>query len=514
MRLHFIHSNHLAGDFSFATYLRKCKRHVFIQLTRVNGSAWLLLVSIICIDLFQRDIFFSRSFVYYDVVSNLLIFMSIAGILLSIVPIIIHYKIKHIFLKIHETKLIEFDPILARYYFQHQTVDEDGTFDHVRKVSFTDSQNRKIELDVEKVSKQYTVDNWGDSNQMKYTNAQQLSLFWFGSHNFIIYLIQSILFLFVFYIAILLQFTSYFINFSSWIHSIGTIVRLVPIPVILFVFPRSIPLYTVIINIGQMVDLRIVAEAFQKARKYKFKRKSQAGLPADVARLSGLELQELKSDERGNDKAAEHVMSPDTEFEASMTRKMTVEDSIGSYREDSINMSEREDSMMSSPRDRTNKKREYTLSSFNRDDLIRILDILSKVLFPVCQWLLMLSLLIYAVLNVQSMKYIWIVLRWLNFAIALLFVMEYFLRCVLHIMKDNKEELYRFWHVFDGIAILLQFIMVIILLIIPDNVFLLLSTILRLVSILQVEKAVMIQTPVIASLTKIAPTAGGAVVVD
>jgi hypothetical protein len=443
--------------------------------------------------------------------------MTVLAVILSTVPLVIHSKLKRIFLKIEETKLIDFDPILARYYFQHRTTDGDGDFERVRRVSYTDSQNRKIYLDVnpdlveQKVSKNYGLNNWGNSDLLKYTRNQQLALFWFGSHKFIIYLMQSLLFVFVFYVVILLQFTTYFFNFSSALNTFGTLLRLVPIPVIVIIFPRSIPLYTIIINIGQMVDLRIVAEAFHKAKKFKEKKK-QLKLNEPE---SSIELKQMAS----NDSSAASEFSPDRDFEASMTRKMTIEDSVGSLREDSMtHLSDCEDSVLGTPTARSAASK-VPVKSY---DWLDILTFLNKYLFLSSRWLNLVSLLIYGILNVESMQAVWIPLRWLNFVIGLIFILEYASRCMMFVYDHRQDDLLRFWHVFDGIAILLQFIMVIILLFVPEFVFMLLVTTLRLASMSHVEDDILRKDAVLLTAsTRVIPAAvvhkgnaGGSIVVD
>jgi hypothetical protein len=140
--------------------------------------------------------------------------------------------------------LIDFDPITARFYFKHWH----GQDDNGREVSvsYTDSRNQKhhLKLSPEKVKEQtgrrYRLESWGAKDKQDWKD-KQLSLFWFKNHEFIIYLLQSLLFMLVFYYAIVLQFPSYFLDVSSPLHILGTIIRILPIPIFLFFVPRTIP---------------------------------------------------------------------------------------------------------------------------------------------------------------------------------------------------------------------------------------------------------------------------------
>eukprot|EP00475_Leptophrys_vorax_P019971 TRINITY_DN2735_c0_g1_i1.p1 TRINITY_DN2735_c0_g1~~TRINITY_DN2735_c0_g1_i1.p1 ORF type:complete len:568 (-),score=119.48 TRINITY_DN2735_c0_g1_i1:809-2512(-) len=285
MRMNFIHSNHLDRDFSFSTYLRKCCQHVFLRLTEVHKATWIFLICIMCLDVLQRDLLLDSVFHGY-ITDDVMPVTALAGALLCLAPLLIFRKIRKIFKLIIESELIKFDPIAARFFFKHWHGEEDGGRE--LSVSYTDSQNQKhhLKLTPEQVHKtttrKYRLESWGNQhdkpkNQEKEDwREKQLSLFWFNSHEFIIYLLQSLLFLFVFYYAIVLQFPEYFLNFDTGLHTLGTVVRLLPLPIFLYCVPRLIPDYSIIINIGQMVDLKVVAEAVAKSHKKKKNKKKAA----------------------------------------------------------------------------------------------------------------------------------------------------------------------------------------------------------------------------------------------
>jgi hypothetical protein len=111
-------------------------------------------------------------------------------------------------------------------------------------------------------------------------------------------------FLVVFYGAIVIQFSTRFFDFSgNGVHIFLSIMLLLPIPVYVFVVPLTLPTYTMIIHVGQLVDLKVVQEAIEKAN-----RKAQEQRKKQVAHVS--------EDQKSADS--------EEDFVPSMTREQTI----------------------------------------------------------------------------------------------------------------------------------------------------------------------------------------------
>jgi hypothetical protein len=99
----------------------------------------------------------------------------------------------------------------------------------------------------------------------EHSQQDQLELFWFGSHEVTLYLMQAIVISFVFYLAVIFQFTSSFFPGGSAVEVILSVLLVLPIPFLLFFFPSAVLSYTLAIHIGQLVDVDVVIEALEKA---------------------------------------------------------------------------------------------------------------------------------------------------------------------------------------------------------------------------------------------------------
>jgi len=100
------------------------------------------------------------------------------------------------------------------------------------------------------------------SDDEEHPQTSQLDLFWFRSHTFILYLIQAIMFLFMFYVSLLLQLTKVVRNADGG--ALLYVYFVLPVVTLMLFLPTVIPMYTIIIHVGQLVDPAIVLEASKK----------------------------------------------------------------------------------------------------------------------------------------------------------------------------------------------------------------------------------------------------------
>lgn len=248
--MHFMHSNHLGREFSFAHYLRKCKQHVFLKLAGLHSTCWVFLIAVLSIDMFQRKVFYTGESRYSE--DYLRTLFTVIAIVLSVVPIVVYFKTKYIMRKIADSSdLLDFDPLKSRFFYKHWDSDTDVSQPTLkRSLSFVDADAKFHELKLKQerigvhVPQRFKVSNWGEldnSEQQRHRMEKQLELFWFRSHTFIIYLLQSVLLLFVFHFSIVFQFRSTFFAFSDAWESISTLLRLLPFPLFMFFIPATIP---------------------------------------------------------------------------------------------------------------------------------------------------------------------------------------------------------------------------------------------------------------------------------
>ncbi|MES1913603.1 MAG: hypothetical protein MHM6MM_005785 [Cercozoa sp. M6MM] len=157
----------------------------------------------------------------------------------------------------------------SRHGFRRQSVSHSQVFDR--------EHNGPVESPSEAVSES------GD-------DEGQLDLFWFGSHKFLLHTVQMCMFLLSALIAVALQLPDTL--FKTWWSCLAV---LLPLPVVMYVVPRIIPLYTVIIHVGQLTDLNIVQEALikalrQAAREEQLKKEQRALIESGVDTHEGSHL--------------------------------------------------------------------------------------------------------------------------------------------------------------------------------------------------------------------------------
>ncbi|CAM9943079.1 unnamed protein product [Phaeothamnion confervicola] len=56
LRVSFLADNDLPANFSFATYLKKCKQHVELQLVEISEAAWLAIAWLVAADLYIKGL--------------------------------------------------------------------------------------------------------------------------------------------------------------------------------------------------------------------------------------------------------------------------------------------------------------------------------------------------------------------------------------------------------------------------------------------------------------------------
>ncbi len=94
-----------------------------------------------------------------------------------------------------------------------------------------------------------------------------MDLFWFHSHLFIIRILQACIFLLAIYLSLIFQYRKQFLVFSSSWNQFVSITLLLPLPIFLLAIPLTVPTYSMVIHIGQLVDLEVVQEAIEKVNK-------------------------------------------------------------------------------------------------------------------------------------------------------------------------------------------------------------------------------------------------------
>lgn len=302
MRLHFLHSNHLDSDFSFASYLRKCQQHVFLRLGTIHRNVWICLIIVLFFDDFQRNVYVRVQSKEHIKRYLKLFFIGIA-VLLSLTSLSLFAKLRLILRKVLSSDLIDFDPIAAHYYYEHWNDDESVSCNERkrnRQAALSESANA-----INKMVRLYKVSSWGGKPQVKEesfpqirlrrdsslmipemekcvklqsmleTNPfeveqqnnlskDQMGLFWFASHTFVLKIMQVLVFGLVVYVAVLLQFSYIFFTPSNGVDVFLIILLIFPLPLLFVLLPKTLSLYTIVIHIGQLVDIDVVLEALKK----------------------------------------------------------------------------------------------------------------------------------------------------------------------------------------------------------------------------------------------------------
>eukprot|EP00164_Ancoracysta_twista_P007844 GFYU01011220.1.p1 GENE.GFYU01011220.1~~GFYU01011220.1.p1 ORF type:complete len:866 (-),score=275.98 GFYU01011220.1:39-2636(-) len=130
LRCHFLISNHLDNHFNFASYLKKCKQHVFLELVEIHWSVWLFISTILFLEMFVRNITGGWK---YSTDSAQTLFIVVAAILTT-GPFIVWVKLKRIMSEIMHSDLIDFDPFMAAEL-------HDVSTDHVSKMLLRKKSN-------------------------------------------------------------------------------------------------------------------------------------------------------------------------------------------------------------------------------------------------------------------------------------------------------------------------------------------------------------------------------------
>lgn len=319
IRSSFVHSNQLDSDFAFSAYLKKCSQHVFLKLGALHSTTYMVLLCAAIFDIFLRSILFGNfnsvgfdsDFTYYQVS------FATYGIILSILPCIVHYKTKSIYQSLLYSKLLDFDASEAKFFLQHWVEEENNI-----GVSRTRAGIHKLrpESNRRMVARLYQIKHESPRRSIQTSsNAGQLELFWFGSHLFLIRILQCCTFLFIIYASVLIQFEYLFFDFSSGTQILLSVMMMLPLAFFICFIPSTIPTYTLIIHVGQMVDLQVVEEAMKKASKTSEERsrtqskskeqiKPEAHEKSSVPRLSREEtLLSLSSEKRLRYKLTGHL---------------------------------------------------------------------------------------------------------------------------------------------------------------------------------------------------------------
>eukprot|EP00474_Spongospora_subterranea_P010018 CRZ10476.1 hypothetical protein [Spongospora subterranea] len=323
LRLHFLHSNHLPPSFSFARYLRKCKSHVLLQFGDIHSTCWMSLVVLVILDMLQRNSIGITSENY--IFTFWRITFAVLGTSLCVIPVSILFKTRSILSEILcHSEMIDFDPVAARYYIDHWGDDDDGSHESSLSYAYDDGENPQqpvvhftSESALRRVARTFQIDHWGQtgsspdvvlfpsaSNQPHVEASElepprlarvqsvhnvefsQMNLFWFNSHVFMLRLMQVCLFLVVCYFATLFQFHTYIFAGRYWAYPFA----LIPLGVLLTCFAWTVPIYTIIIHVGQLVDLDIVLEARRKASKPVLDMTAVSVTPSQLRRASTLML--------------------------------------------------------------------------------------------------------------------------------------------------------------------------------------------------------------------------------
>lgn len=310
MRLQFIHSNHLNSSFSFAMYLTKCEKHVFLKLTSLHPSMWVFLICILTLDFVQRNFIFAwdTSDDYLQVMYLIISVLLITGML------VIYFKNRFIFNSIMSSDMIQFDPIAAHYYYHHvhdPNLQQLPTFEDTKRLHSNLSKTiatlnagpGPLDLMVREAEayrasleqdKNFRISHWGGVRRSQsrvkeaikhsvvemgaldqsaartstITNVvladeNQLDLFWFSSESFMLHLIQTLCISIVFFFAMLVQ------NGIPGSHVVIDVLVLVSVILLIccvtYFLPLTMSLYTVVLHIGQLVDFEVVLDAIERA---------------------------------------------------------------------------------------------------------------------------------------------------------------------------------------------------------------------------------------------------------
>jgi hypothetical protein len=268
VRSHFIHSNRLSANFCFDTYLKKCAQHVFIKIGTLHKTTYMLLLCLVVVDMLIRSLVLgsdslltsSDEFQYFRYEFVIFSFFLVAT------PISVLFKTREIYSRLLKSGMLDFDPYSAEYFFGHAKNEE--IISHMPMVKIPSSSKRlrvRAESSVKKISRILTLDRWSENDSKKLPN--QMDLFWFHSHIFIIRILQACIFLLAIYLSLIFQFRRQFLIFTSSLDQLLSVLLLFPLPIFLVVIPLTLPTYSMIIHIGQLVDLEVVQEAIEKVNK-------------------------------------------------------------------------------------------------------------------------------------------------------------------------------------------------------------------------------------------------------
>ncbi|CAM9293444.1 unnamed protein product [Chrysoparadoxa australica] len=201
----FIASNHLPREFRFTTYLKKCMQHITLHLVEITNEAWVGVAWVVALHLY-----FSGLTTWLDERVGLTVLHTFSGAICLMATVMVYFKVHRVAWDIVHSDMLKHDAYSDR------------------------------------------------------SVASQKSLFWFGRPGFVVAILQMIQFLLAINVAILTQFGGY-ITQTELIASTCTIALSGAFYV--FTLPQILPTFTMITNVGELVDRRRLSEALVKQQR-------------------------------------------------------------------------------------------------------------------------------------------------------------------------------------------------------------------------------------------------------